>query len=306
MKQKHSGNNPLFLFLLTALVAMGLNRNSVAQYPQDGWTGITTIPYTISSSGSYYLTGTAGSATSGITITADRVTLDLNGKTLAGGTGTGISAGSTATDIVIRNGVIWNWDGDGIKLDGENCVVSDVRVTDAATGGMAVGRNGSMLRCLVYDTDGIAFEFQGESGQAIECGAALCGTGFATTVSGSSDIGHSFTTCVVYFASTAGFDLQNNNTVENCQTSLGGAFEMGNGNVVTNCSSKGSDYGFETETGCVLQNCTTEANSDSGFFLGSSSTLLNCNSRDNSVYGFNVGAASTFQNCAAYLNGDHG
>jgi hypothetical protein len=72
---------------------------------------ISSAPYTISQPGSYYLTAnisvTNGSA---ITITANQVTLDLNGFTLssteASPTGTGILLAGGDTDITILNGHI--------------------------------------------------------------------------------------------------------------------------------------------------------------------------------------------------------
>src|ERR1017187_8409666 len=73
-------------------------------------TPISSVPYTISAPGSYYLTGNlAVSSGTAITITASQVTLDLNGFTLssteATPTGTGIllEVGGNS-DITIRNG----------------------------------------------------------------------------------------------------------------------------------------------------------------------------------------------------------
>src|ERR1039458_2775981 len=74
-------------------------------------TPISSLPYTISTPGSYYLTAsfnvTVGSA---ITITASQVTLDLNGFTLssteATPTGAGILLAGNDTDIIILNGHI--------------------------------------------------------------------------------------------------------------------------------------------------------------------------------------------------------
>src|ERR1035437_7780338 len=72
---------------------------------------ISSLPYTISTPGSYYLTSSfivnSGSA---ITITANQVTLDLNGFTLssteATPTGAGILLAGGNSDITIRNGHI--------------------------------------------------------------------------------------------------------------------------------------------------------------------------------------------------------
>src|SRR5437868_8408613 len=62
-------------------------------------TPISTLPFTISASGSYYLTtnltGVAGS--DGITISASDVTLDLKGFTMTGAGGGGTDAGISLT-----------------------------------------------------------------------------------------------------------------------------------------------------------------------------------------------------------------
>src|SRR4051812_36040395 len=73
---------------------------------------ISAVPFTISQSGSYYLTRNlkVASATTAITINADNVTLDLNGFTISSAaspaTGSGIFIGADRHDITIRNGSI--------------------------------------------------------------------------------------------------------------------------------------------------------------------------------------------------------
>src|SRR5678815_1618363 len=68
-------------------------------------TPISSVPFTISAPGSYYVTTnlTAGVDQNGIIVAADNVTLDLNGFTLFGGGGTsgeGISTSGARTNIV--------------------------------------------------------------------------------------------------------------------------------------------------------------------------------------------------------------
>src|SRR2546421_9068090 len=74
-------------------------------------TPISSLPFTISTSGSYYLTKNLSVATGdGITISVDKVTLDLNGFTIssnaASATGTGILLSGTLTNVTIVNGYI--------------------------------------------------------------------------------------------------------------------------------------------------------------------------------------------------------
>ena len=89
-------------------------------------TPISAIPITLNNSGSYYLTTnlTQTSSSSGITILANDVTIDLNGFALIGTNG--ITAGITRgglfrTNIRIRNGTVRNW-ADGVNMAGGGLV----------------------------------------------------------------------------------------------------------------------------------------------------------------------------------------
>jgi parallel beta-helix repeat protein len=77
------------------------------------------LPFIISQAGSYYLTGnlSVSSATDGITINADNVTIDLNGFTLTGFgvANSAIYAASDRFNIAIRNGTVRDW-GAGVNL----------------------------------------------------------------------------------------------------------------------------------------------------------------------------------------------
>jgi hypothetical protein len=79
-------------------------------------TPISSLPFTISAPGSYYLT-TNLAGTGGIAINASHVSIDLRGFTLDGtGSGAnGFSIGTARTNIYIANGIIRNWGGDGIQ-----------------------------------------------------------------------------------------------------------------------------------------------------------------------------------------------
>ena len=106
------------LSLLRLIISTGLLMGYVFSLPARAetidCTAITTVPYTINSSGIYCLTGNLGTSISSgnaITIAANNVTLDLNGWRLGG-----LSAGPTTEargiyavfrkNITIRNGTI--------------------------------------------------------------------------------------------------------------------------------------------------------------------------------------------------------
>src|SRR5258708_5518412 len=89
-------------------------------------TPISTLPFTIGSSGSYYLaaTLTGASGQNGITIQADNVTVDLEGFALIGTAGSlnGITVVSGKQNIVLYNGILRGWGGNGLDAGGAlNC-----------------------------------------------------------------------------------------------------------------------------------------------------------------------------------------
>ena len=82
-------------------------------------TPISSLPFTISAGGSYYLTRSL-SGSQGITITATRVTLDLNGFSLTGPGPWTDAKGIEALgpyDVVVRNGFVSGWY-KGLELTG--------------------------------------------------------------------------------------------------------------------------------------------------------------------------------------------
>jgi parallel beta-helix repeat protein len=84
--------------------------------------GDTNNVFIISQPGSYYLTMNVvplrlfgGNAKNGIEITANNVSLDLNGFTLSGMAGNnGIYIPNAQTNLTVRNGTISSWGGDGV------------------------------------------------------------------------------------------------------------------------------------------------------------------------------------------------
>src|SRR5262245_53371403 len=70
-------------------------------------TPISSLPFTISAPGSYVVTSNLTSAGAGITISANDVTVDLNGFNLtAGPGGNGVRVSGARTNICVRNGSV--------------------------------------------------------------------------------------------------------------------------------------------------------------------------------------------------------
>jgi len=101
------------------------------------------LPFTISESGSYVLTSnlTGASGGAGLVVTADDVVIDLNGFSLVGVPGSldGIETAVSVDSLTVRNGVVRDWDGDGIEGGGANTILEGVHVYDNAGDGATVG-----------------------------------------------------------------------------------------------------------------------------------------------------------------------
>jgi hypothetical protein len=126
-----------------------------------------TPPYTISQSGSYYLTGNVSVASgNAIVINADNVTLDLNGFTItstSGGSGVAISVFNAHKQITVTNGSIGAGVGattgfeHGIYCTGalSQGLVKNIHVSNVGSYGILLDQQGSVESCTVKTAGGI-------------------------------------------------------------------------------------------------------------------------------------------------------
>ncbi|MHC4742815.1 MAG: right-handed parallel beta-helix repeat-containing protein [Planctomycetota bacterium] len=120
---------------------------------------ISSVPYIISEPGSYYLSADAQTTSnmfSGITIWASDVTLDLKGFSLVGdGTAGrhGVFIEGELKNIVIRNGTIRNWGGNGVEAaTATKCQALDLRVTGNDGSGINLPGDGQVVsKCMTSD-----------------------------------------------------------------------------------------------------------------------------------------------------------
>lgn len=123
-------------------------------------TPISSLPFTITASGMYHLTGNLtqpNTYTNAIEVDANNVTIDLNGFTISGAGGDGRKSGITILDnsnIEIRNGAITNFgypDGNGVYADSSsnNIKVENVRVVNNGMYGLSLwGKGNSVINCV--------------------------------------------------------------------------------------------------------------------------------------------------------------
>ncbi|MEP6646955.1 MAG: right-handed parallel beta-helix repeat-containing protein [Saprospiraceae bacterium] len=271
---------------------------------------IDSLPYTISTPGSYYATANlAGSV--GITITTSSVTLDLNGYTLKGtpgNTSEGIKVTVAVTNINVKNGGVSNWGKEGIKAGlATNSVFSQLQIISNAYDGINTGNN-----------DLISFSDAGNNGfDGIDMGESA--VIFHCTASGNlndgleADAGSSFSQSTARGNTQEGIKATGASTISECSSTEnnGDGFSCGAGSQVQHCTalhnmlsgfylfstSSATDntsrlnghHGFEWLNDCIIQSNNASLNSYSGFSTTyNGGKVDNNNGCANSHYGFNI------------------
>jgi parallel beta-helix repeat protein len=115
-------------------------------------TPISSLPYTISQPGSYYVTGnlTGVAGSDGIRITASDVTLDLSGFTLTGvpSSFSGVAVFGLRRGITVRNGTLSNWELSGLfALPAEGGTFEDLNAEWNAQYGLYAGAGSTLSNC---------------------------------------------------------------------------------------------------------------------------------------------------------------
>ena len=264
---------------------------------------ITSVPYTISQSGSYYLTKNLTAADTAITVSADDVTIDLRGFSLTGNnTGSGVYM-TDRINVEIRNGTIRNFNyginddyimmvsngtstnhrvigvralsnvNFGIKLYGPNNEVRDCSASNNGTSasgsnifGISVGNNSTVTGNTVNNNGGSA-----------QSNAWVFGitAGYNCTITGNA---------VSFNGYMAGESTTVYGIVANSGSTITGNTVSGNGTLT------GSVYGIAANgEGSTITGNTVYGN-------GSSATVL--------VHGIYASAGCTVTGNTAYLNGN--
>ena len=202
-------------------------------------TPISSIPYTISASGSYYLTqdlGPAAQDTPGITITADNVTLDLNGFALigagkaVGSSGSGITLSEAHYNIAVRNGTVRDWREDGVSASAAtNSQFEGLRCHNNGQWGLIAG-SGATAR-------GNSCRSNGDHGLRVSSLSVI--TGNTCTYNGGSGIYSSNGSCTITGNTCAG------NTVD-------GIYGHDGSTVSGNTCYNNDGDGIRVQRGCTI------------------------------------------------------
>ena len=137
-------------------------------------TPISAIPITLNNSGSYYLTTnlTQTNSASGITISANDVTIDLNGFALIGtnSTAAGITRGGfSRTNIRIRNGTVRNW-ANGVNMTGGGLVrLEQLTVSSNSRDGVTATGPALIADCSFTENGGHGIDVFGGNAVVRDC-----------------------------------------------------------------------------------------------------------------------------------------
>lgn len=223
---------------------------------------ISTLPFTISASGSYYLTGnlTAAAGGAGIIVSASNVTIDLGGFSLTGGAGLvqqqGIRVTGAESNVTIRHGTVRGWTNDGIRSSTANTGirVDNVQAIGNAGRGIAVGNDSVVSACIALGNGG-----EGISGGQ-NCQVLSCKVGDSTS------------------AAVAGIFFGDGATVRDCVASdcVRDGIRTGRA-LIAHCTATGNgDNGISTLDAGTVEACVTSANGDSGIAVAAGSSVTGC------------------------------
>ena len=284
-------NHPSTLFAQGSLTPPGAPAPTMKSLDQiEPRIPISTLPFSISNGGSYYLTGslTGGPGQDGITVTADNVTIDLNGFELAGVPAhSGIAGSGTHTNIVVRNGTIRDWSLGVSTLNTTGGRFERLQFIRDTSGGLYVGDDSLILECTVEKSPSSS-------------------TIFGSITTGSASVVRN---CIVKNSASIGIQVGSYSSVSGCtvMVSAGVGISPNQGSIVSGCVvTSASGVAIYCSQNTSVLDCSVSGNQSSGIIAGNGCTIRNCVADNNVGIGIGLFDASTIQNCAARQNGNGG
>lgn len=256
-------------------------------------TPISSLPYTISASGSYCLTGnlTATGNTAGITVSADNVTIDLCGFALTGGGSgnvSGINVPSTQVHLCVRNGTVSAWHNACIEsLNAYFSVFENLRLRGSTnSNGLAAGGGATVKSCTATSNAVVGIGVNGDS-TVLNCVCDANGTGIATSQ------GATVLDCTCSDSSGTGISTGYSSTIINCTAlfNTGGNIITGQSCTVAHCTVNNGGTGIQTSNNSLVENCTASSCSGIGI-ISASSTVRGCEVSNCNAAGIQVSSNS--------------
>lgn len=266
-------------------------------------TPISTYPTTITSPGSYYLTGNLNPfASTAIIIQASDVTVDLNGFNILQGD-TGIYVSNGVQNATIRNGSLRAQGTYGIFAPNvSGLTLEHLRVAGVTSGvGATVSSNAVVEDCI--------FENNAGDGLRTSEGARV----FNITSVSNQGVGiltghHSvIRNCVVANNTSYGIDAGYSCVISDCAARNNSANNINAGNdvAISHCTANGSKAGSGivfTLIGTVTA-CTADGNNQYGIDAQQRGNISQCNAYGNGQSGIHANYVGSVQNCVCDVNG---
>lgn len=269
--------------------------------------GTPTGVFRITQPGSYYLTDNllAVPGKHGIEIVTGGVTLDLNGFGVIGIGSDSFDGIRTALvnpigSIVIRNGFVRQWGGDGIEISATD---SEIRVENVRSTQNAIGINCSglgrhaIVNCVASEN--------------VSAGIFIADyiSGCSATGNGSfgikSDFGGVIVDSIAVRNGGPGFSSVGG-TVSRCMSSSNANGYEGGSTTFDACTAYSNNGDGFTVSASVITGSTASNNTGNGFSASGSATITDCVAAGNDGNGFLVNASANVQRCTARLNGLNG
>jgi len=265
-------------------------------------TPISSLPYTITAPGAYFVTtnlvGVAN--TNGITIATSNVVLDLRGFTLQGvaGSSSGIFVVEGGLlDITIENGSLVGWGFRGIHADfALNARFIRLNLVGNSDDGMDCGQYAQVLDCQSHNNVGAGFGGAFDSKCRFEgCTANDDLWGFFTSEKCE------FVNCVASDNFSDGINPWYDCQFQNCVAtgnSGNGIYSPASGCV---CCYNGQ-AGIVTGDNCAVRDSSASNNGDDGIDTGNSTLIDSCTASQNSSGGISASNFCTINDSAAGTN----
>ncbi|MHC4334199.1 MAG: right-handed parallel beta-helix repeat-containing protein [Planctomycetota bacterium] len=241
---------------------------------------ISSLPYTISASGSYYLTGDLTTDSNSISVEANDVTIDLMGYSLTGSGSAGCGAWmgySPKSNIEIRNGTVRNFLlGVGAMFaNHRNVRIIGLRVHGNTAGGLILEVQG----CLVKDCT-----VSGNAG-GINCGIASTVVGNVVDDNGYSGI-----------RAGSGSTVTGNTVTDNNSVGISVDYVC---TVSENTVANNTYGGIDANSGCSVTHNTVGSNGGCGIVVLDASTASGNTASYNTEDGIQVNGRSniTYNTC---------
>lgn len=239
--------------------------------------GNPTSLHVITAPGSYYLTtnliGPGG--VHGITVLADRVTIDLRGFAIIGAGQFGmnwnaIMVPASQVDLKVLNGTITQWSGEGVSAPTtKNSRLEDLRVSLIGRSALHIGDSSLVNNCVVQSN-------------------------------------------CPYAAGTPAIWVGDHCKVEMCvaQDNVGVGISTGKGGLVADCVANGNNDGIATGDDSRVTDCVASRNTGNnpgdGINVGYGSSVSDCTANGNNNDGIETISSGSVLGCTARTNGSDG